>query len=272
MMKSYHRSVRVNPIGAIATRISWFIVACIVIWYLFLPTSFASTILSIAEMFWSPADTVNNSQPLTSRQDLIDENNNLRRQLEAIGGAQLSSDAIQAENSELKSALGRSSNSKSLHTILASVVVRPPYTLYDNLVIDVGNRDGIIVDAPVFALGTTTEIGRVASVGVNQSMVRLHSSPGEEFDVLIGVKHVAVRATGKGNGSLEVTLPRDAGVEIGDFVISPTLSSNYIGKIESLDLESTRTFLKALISLPINPSSIRFVEVGKEAGIKGIIK
>lgn len=261
-MRNYRRDIRVNPIGAITTKIAWLVVALIIVWYLFWPQNFATSILGLAEIFWHPADTINDSRVGVSRQQLIDENQNLRNQLEVLAGDQLIADQLIAENLELKNALGRGTNK---HTILAAVITRPPYTLYDNIIIDVGKDAGINIGAPVYTLGSTTVIGRVASVSADQSLVVLNSSPGNELDVLIGQKNFAVRATGKGNGSFEVTLPRDAGINVGDFVITPTLSSNYIGKVESLDLEETRTYLKALIAMPINVSMIRFVEVGTDS-------
>jgi rod shape-determining protein MreC len=226
-MMSYRREIRVNPIGTIMGRLIWSVFILLVAWYIFFPTNFSKAVLYIAQVLWDSSDDISQNRPLTSRAELISENERLKYLFESIKGDLLASESRKVENDELKSALNRA-NSITKRTVLAAVLARPPYTLYDNLVVDVGTDNGIKVGALVFVLGTTTEVGRVAVVNENQSIVKLHSSPSEEFDVLVGPNHVMARATGKGNGAFQISLPRDSGVNVGDFVVSPNISSNYI--------------------------------------------
>ncbi len=168
-------------------------------------------------------------------------------------------DALYQENIELKARLGRDARVKR---ILGAVLLRPPATPYDTLVIDVGEVDGIAAGDTVSAGGTTV-IGTVSQVYAHAARVMLYSAPGQKYDALLhGTVPLAVE--GQGGGSLRAQVPAGTTVSLGDVAVLPGIAggqSAVVSRVEHADGES---FITLYFSLPVNVSSLRFVEVWKQ--------
>ena len=176
-----------------------------------------------------------------------------------IAAAQSDRDALYQENIELKARLGRDARVKR---ILGAVLLRPPATPYDTLVIDIGGDDGVAAGDAVSAGGTTV-IGTVSQVYARAARVTLYSAPGQKYDALLrGTVPLAVE--GQGGGSLRAQIPAGTAVSLGDVAILPGIvggRSAVVSRVEHADGES---FITLYFSLPVNVSSLRFVEVWKQ--------
>lgn len=165
--------------------------------------------------------------------------------------------SVLSENAELKDLLGRAG---AAHPLLATILKRPPYTPYDIFLLDVGTKDGVSVGDRVFALGNIP-VGSVAEVMEDTSKVRLFTSSGEKFDILIGPTHIQTVATGKGGGFFEATLPRDTKIKTGDVALIPALSDAFVGTVQGIASDPAEPFSKILFRQPVNMYEMRWVIV-----------
>lgn len=192
--------------------------------------------------------------------------------------------AIQTENKELKELFGRTiietlvtispsvtgSTTEGLATytdlvnpdakILAAVLKRPPYSMYDELIIDIGNDQGVSTSSIVYASGGVM-IGKVVQVLNKTARVRLLSSSGETYEVLIGDNNTPATAFGRGGGQYEAQVSRDIDIEEGDFVISPALNDKPFGVVSAVLVDPAQPFKTILFAPPINIYQLRWVLV-----------
>ncbi|MDQ2933326.1 MAG: hypothetical protein M3Q80_03005, partial [bacterium] len=138
---------------------------------LFKPHFFPSLVTTFARPFWRAEFSIK-SGLLSSPQALLNENEKLKRELADAEIRIANIHAIELENSELKKMMNRDSvvpvgtsteiiydnfNSR----ILAAVLKHPPYTPYDQLIIDIGKDYEIATSSFVYAPGNVL-IGRVS--------------------------------------------------------------------------------------------------------------
>lgn len=119
-----------------------------------------------------------------SEEELIVENEQLRKQLLDLDLSLKTLDVLRRENAELRSLGGRNGAEVKL---LARVLVRPPRTAYDALVVDRGSLDGVTIGMRAVIAGGFF-LGKVTSVAPRTSTVTLASTAGVSYDgMLTGV-------------------------------------------------------------------------------------
>ncbi|MEK7609593.1 MAG: rod shape-determining protein MreC [Patescibacteria group bacterium] len=267
------------------------LVVIIVLLQISTPHFFASIFTSLARPFWRTEFSVL-SGSLRSSESLLNQNEGLKRQLT---DAQVRLDAIQAielENTELKSLLGRESfivesiinpsstgtstiyvvpkysfiskmTSKELESrILSAVLKRPPFLPYDGLIIDIGRDYNLSTSSLIYAVGNVL-IGRVVDILPSTAKVKLFSSPGEKYEVLIGAEHIPATAIGRGGGQYEAQISRDTSVKEGDFVINSALNDKPFGIVFMVLSDPTQAFETVLFAPPVNIYQMRWVLVEK---------
>jgi rod shape-determining protein MreC len=222
--------------------------------------TFASSLLpsiftSIAKPFWRAEFSVG-SGSLQSKEDLQRENEILKRKIIEYEVKIATTDHIFNENAELRSFLN-STTTKNL--TLAPILKRPPFSFYDEFIIDIGKKDGLSTTSVVYADGTVP-IGFVKENLGRTSKVILFSSPGQKHEVLIGPKNIPALAKGIGGGQYMIELPQGVEVKEGDFVISSSLDA-VIGKVVYVDRDMTKLFQKVLFSSLVNIYGLRWVLV-----------
>lgn len=174
--------------------------------------------------------------------------------------AQADRDALARENEELKRRLGRE---LEVPRVLAGVILRPPATPYDTMVIDAGFQEGISRGDAVSAGGTVV-IGTVTELYASAARVTLFSSPGEKYDALLqlqGGGSLPVAIEGQGGGSLRAQVPAGVSVVPGDFAVLPGIWGGLTARVTHVEGAESESFSAVYFSLPVNPSSVRFVEV-----------
>ncbi len=152
------------------------------------------------------------------------------------------------ENEELKKGLGRTTTA---HITLAYILKKPPFTLYDSYIIDIGKDLNVYIGNKVYAPGGIL-LGEISHVDAHTSRVKLYSSYGEKFDVFIGEKNIEAEATGRGGGLFEVIVPRDVHIVEGDSVRVPRISGGVFGRVEAITLDSSRSFSSVIFAQPVN--------------------
>lgn len=218
----------------------------LVIFHLVFPRALPSVFLAIVGPLWTVEKNIRAETyaPLTENalmRELQDENQNLKQILARKGDRALT---------------------------LAYILKKPPFSAYDIFILDIGTADGVQVGNPVYALGEIL-IGEVAeATNPHMSKVKLYSSFGEKFDVYIGSKSLAAHAVGRGGGSFEAELPRDAQVKEGDIVTIPSVANGTFGVVAKVLADPAKPFATILFSQPFNLYEQKWVEV--ETGVQKI--
>jgi rod shape-determining protein MreC len=196
---------------------------------------------------------------LSSKKSLILENENLKNEF-LTQNALLARLAILSEdNARMKVLLNRASTTNMM---VASVLRRPPASPYDTLVLDAGSVDGVKNGARVFAPGRVL-IGTVSSVSYNSSVVDLYSYPNKKTDVVLGESSISAVAVGRGGGNFRIELPVETGVDVGEHVKAPGISSELFGVVERIDRDSTDSIQTIYFKNSFNIFNLDFVEIEK---------
>ncbi len=188
----------------------------------------------------------------------------LRKELVAAQALAADRDILLQENINLKSRLGRVPAGET--SMLAAVLLRPPASPYDTLMLDVGLQSGISVGDLVFAGGAVV-VGRITEVHRGTSRATLYSAPGEAHDALVYAAggSVPVIMEGQGGGSFKGQLPQGVEVRRGDPILFSSLMPILAARISAVEVSPGETFQTVYMQLPVNPLSLRFVEVRKPA-------
>lgn len=233
---------------------------------IFFPNSLSGISNFVSTPFWKSKNfavskVTNSAELLRSKKALIEENNNLRAEIELNNLKLLSLDLFKEENIRLKELFDRQVPGIE-DSVLGVVLARPSASLYDTFIIDVGERSGVRKDDNVFVDGNIF-IGRIDKVNKNTSLVKLFSSPGEITQISIGLENVSANAEGIGGGNFIAKLPRGIGIEEGDIITMPDISVKVFAVVEEIDADPSDPFLTVLFKNPVNLNDIKWVQVLK---------
>lgn len=168
-------------------------------------------------------------------------------------------DYLRVENATLLNQL----NSKDEERVIAGVIGRPSALPYDVIVIDQGEEDGIVKDAPVYA-DQYRAIGFIASVYKNSSVVVLLTTPGFTSTVFVYGPNIYTTAKGMGGGVIRIHVPQGIDIKNGDLVVIPALSSGVYGSITFVDSVPSRPEQYGYVTNDTPINSLRYVTVGKK--------
>jgi cell shape-determining protein MreC len=199
-----------------------------------------------------------------SKDALIKENQTLKDKLVSeeilLASTRTLSDT---ENNFLKN-IGRSPDSK---IVTAAVLVHPPETPYDVLIIDVGTDSGVQVGQEVaLPMDSSTglpgpKIGTVSEVYKKNSKVTLYSANGQKTNAILERNSIPVQLVGRGGGNFEFSLPRDASVAVGDKILSADITRALVGVVSDIEEQSTDSFKKVLVISAANVYTDNFVTI-----------
>ncbi len=140
----------------------------------------------------------------------------------------------------------------------ARVIVTPPRSHYDTIVIGAGSEDGVLEQDIVTVGGIA--IGAVTAVYPYSSVAQLYSSPGTTFDARIGTTDAVTTVYGVGGGALEAKVPSELGVTLGDTATDPR--TGYVfGTVQSITTRDIDTETYVRIALPVSLTSISLVSL-----------
>ncbi|MDO8548465.1 MAG: rod shape-determining protein MreC [bacterium] len=202
--------------------------------------------------------------PLASLRNSFDatENAALRAELASTTAALADRTVLYRENLLLKAQFGRDATA---HVVLASVLMRPPGTPYDTLIIDAGTGEGVTQGALVSA-GGNAYIGTVSDVYTSTSRVTLFSAPGVTYNALVLLsaeagKSIPISLVGEGAGSMSAQVPSATAVSEGDTVVVPGISTAFAGVVAHIERPAGESFETLYVHLPVDLFSLQFVEV-----------
>jgi len=157
---------------------------------------------------------------------------------------------LEKENAKLKKAL--SINGK-IRLIPANVVFGGGYLFFDVLLINQGENAGIKI-GDLVTYQNKILIGRIAEVGADWSKAAILGRLGDKItlrqDFLENIQSVPIEAAGRGGGELQMEIPAETNLKIGDIFRSAE-NPNYIAAVvDKISSESDGQFKEiGLISL-----------------------
>jgi len=194
-----------------------------------------------------------------SKNILLENNTNLRLDLNEKETMLSNYNSILAENIQMKEILGRKIEKTNM--VISAILSKPNRSLYDTLIIDTGTKDSISEGKRVFAFGNIP-IGRIVEVYSDSSKVILFSSPGEKTEVVVS-KDIFMQVIGRGGGNFEMNLVKDIVLERGMEVILPGIHPYVLGIVETVISDPREFFQKVLLVSPVNIQELKFVEIEK---------
>lgn len=186
-------------------------------------------------------------------ENLKNENLNLKANLE-------NTKSLEDENISLKELLGRSST--EYNYILATIIAKPLVSVFDTIILDIGEDKSLVVGDLVFGEGNIP-IGKISEVYAKSSKVTLFSNSGEKTSAIVSSKNISVDLIGRGGGNFEIILPRELVLEEGEVLLLPDLNNLVIAKVVSIISDERESYQKALLISPINIQELKFVQVRK---------
>lgn len=182
----------------------------------------------------------------------------LQAALASTSAALADRDRLAAENTQLRAELGRAGGARE---VAAKVIVRPPGTPYDTLMLDVGAANGVAVGQEVRA--GALSIGVVDEVYGDTARAALYSAPGQSYQATVVTKTATVPAAleGQGGGSMVARIPAASDVRVGDRVEFPGLSGGIVGSVAAVNGNTTDTFTTIYVRLPVNIFELQYVYI-----------
>lgn len=191
---------------------------------------------------------------------LAEENVRLQEALAQSEITVLDRNRLYEENLELKERLGRIAEPNA---ITAAVLLAPPRTPYDTLLLDAGARDGVSQGDKV-AAGGTVLVGEIREVYARSSRAVLFSAPGESLEGHLAAQGLAVSVEGQGGGALRGRTPQGVVVARGDELSLPGVSGGVLGFVEHAENVEGESFQTVYFRLPVNPLTLQYVDIWRQ--------
>ncbi len=247
--------------------IRWGAVALIVLIFIFFGSVLMGGLSYVTHVIAKPFVAVGNGignkfggivTAFSSKSALQKENDELKAKLSEQEALVNNYNSTLAEKERLEEILGRKDERREM--ILGAILSKPGQSLYDTLIIDIGENKGISEGDLVFALGNVP-IGRIAQIYPSSAKVVLFSTAQEKTEVVISGENAFVEMIGRGGGNFEIVLPRDFQIEGGKEVVLPGLQSHVLAVVETIISDPRDSFSKALLVSPVNLYELRYVQV-----------
>ena len=185
------------------------------------------------------------------KDELVQKNDEARVRLAEL-------ESLKKENEDLKSLLSQKNDKQY---IFGSVILRPPQSTSDMIIIDAGFDNGVRQGMNVTAFSSAI-IGRVSVVMPKISKIKLLSFGGEETNVRLENAKISAIAVGM-DGSMEIKLPRSIKVEAGDNVFTEGSFPLLVAVVEKIESDPVDPFQKIILRAPVNLQEIKSVAVEK---------
>lgn len=195
---------------------------------------------------------------LNSKKKLKQENLVLMDEIQKQKILILNSEILKQENEELKSILNRKKENQNL--LLANIISKKSFLFYDNLLLDVGEKDGVFVGDMVFAYSDVA-LGKVIETTNSTSKISLFSTPNEKIEAYIYPNQNSFEIIGRGRGNFELVLPRDFEFIEDSKVILPGINSYLLAYTKKVISDPRDSFKKILLSSPVNVYNLNYVQV-----------
>ncbi|MFA5889222.1 MAG: rod shape-determining protein MreC [Candidatus Paceibacterota bacterium] len=245
--------------------ISIIILFCLLISFNYLFPNFTrTTFLTISRPLWIIRGVISN--PLSniknyfiSKDSLVVENMLLKEEITNLRLKEIDYSVLSKEFGDLKNQLNRKEN---LSRIISRVLSKPPLSPYDTLIIDVGSLDGVFMGNRVY-ISDNIIVGLIKNVTPHTSLVELFSNGDREQEVTLSRTGAHFVLKGFGGANLELEVPKDTDVVLGDVFLYPKFTPAVIGIVYYIDTNSQNSFKKIYVRVSGNVFSAKYVFIEK---------
>ena len=202
-------------------------------------------------------------------QNLQEENEKLRAEVETLRAQNLNASESISENQRLRALLGYKQSATQFDLVAASIIGREAATWSSVVMINRGTLNGVADNmAVVTELGL---VGHVAEAGLNTSKVQLLLDPRSSVGTLI--QRADSRVAGIVEGDINnptrpkmVNIPKDAAVAVGDVVVTSGFGGVYpkgiiVGKIAEIHNDEGGLLKHGIIDTAVNFEKLEDVSV-----------
>ena len=189
---------------------------------------------------------------------LISQNEILRRRVIELESKTLDYEIISNENIELQ----RQLEFKSPDHKIANVLLAPPQTPFDTIVIDRGSADNIKAGDRVLS-SERTVLGFIEKVFNRSSQVRMYSSSGIKTTAIFQKDGTIIDLLGVGGSNFIFEAPIGFDVVQGDIFTLPGSKKLVVAVVGRVEQKETSSFVKVFLKSPIEirGNTILFVEI-----------
>lgn len=229
------------------------------------PETLSNTVRFVGTPFWQAEIFISNhthfiSNFFRSRNAVVTENDALKSELDLYREQMLDYETLKSEHAKLLAEYGREGTQNK---IIATVLVRPPQTPFDTLILDVGSNEGVALEDVVYSVGGVI-LGTVTDVSAHNSNVTLFSRTNLMTPAIFERSNLSISIRGLGGGSFEAQVPQESDIVKDDILIMPTLVPSPVGVVSLVESSVKSAFKRVLIQSPTNISYTRFVFIGKK--------
>ena len=214
-----------------------------IFFYILAPQKFSYISFKLVAPIWSFGVSLSEISNSTSNAVLMSQTEELQKEVFALK-------AKEKEN--------KFYNEISISGVLSDVILRPPKTNYDILIVSHGSLSGIKNSQKVFDK-YENYIGYVSSVWNNRSEVTLHSSPNANTN--FRVNDFVTEGYGIGSGGVRLEVPEDIDVSAGEAVF---VEGFVVGSVVSVEKIDKTTDANVYVSLLANPFLISKVIISND--------
>lgn len=196
----------------------------------------------------------------TPKKTLLHRQNILEQKVSSLEQQLLGLQLLEDENKSLREILSYPVITQT--NVTARVISKPSQSLYDRIIIDRGQNDGITIGDMIIA-GENILIAKIDSVSENNAQALLLSGNFFTGDAVVTRLGITVPIIGKGSGNFELHVPRDLDVRDGDVLTLPGFPQYIIGVIKSVEFDDRDPYQTVLVRTPMNVQELKFVRVVK---------
>lgn len=160
------------------------------------------------------------------------------------------------KNSEYLSELKAGEQNPGRAALILSEYLLGPY---DNILVDLGEKDGVEKNWLATAYGIY--LGKVEENSSVTSKIRLASFAGEYSEGYLETLKLNISLEGIGAGNLKFILPKNLDIKVGDKIFTNTRQSYLIGQVDYIQEEQNQPLKEILVRIPLNLRELRFIEL-----------
>ncbi len=202
-------------------------------------------------------DTLTGAGQFTPRAALLDENNELKKELSLYQTKDAAYAAMKDENDRLRELVGLAAQKPGKAAFIISSLTA---SAYGTFTIDTGIEEGVSRGAVVFAPDGFA-IGVVSEAGTHSAVVTQLFAPDATLEATVGDTHIVL--DGQGGGNARARAPRESTIAPGAVVRAPSVDAA-VGLVEHVESSPTGADKELFIRIPSNLQSLTLVYVGRK--------
>ncbi len=192
------------------------------------------------------------------KSSLYNKNKRLTEENANINLSMIDYQILKNEVDQLKEILERVPTEDSF--ILANILTKPNHSIYDTIILDIGDDVGIKEGDMVYVNGNIP-IGNIGKVYNKTSLVYLYTNPSTKTEGFLDGSNASVELTGRGGGNFEMIVPLELDITSGTIVYLPGNSSFVLAIVDEIISKPADPFKKVILHSPVNIQNQKWVEV-----------